>query len=155
MGADIIEASVSVDIMRDVDEVFHFLLDATNETLWIKQIIESQLLTARPIGKGSRFRQVVVGPLGSVRVEWEVDEILINRRIHNRSRSGKYQFEGGFAFSPWECGVSVLRYATFQRTGVLRVVPKHIGSKMMEQIFRDSFLALKSILEDRSSGRME
>ena len=45
-----------IDIAAPTEAVFDFLVDAQNEPRWNPQMLHVQMLTAEPVGAGTRFR---------------------------------------------------------------------------------------------------
>ncbi len=76
-----IEIMHSVVVDRPVDEVFAYAGDPTNDASWATVMVESELTSQGPLGKGTAFRQVLRFLGKRLPVECEVTEYEAGRRI--------------------------------------------------------------------------
>lgn len=73
---------LAVTIMRPVDDVFAVLADVEKEPRWSENTVEEVMLTAGPMGVGSRRRAVIRGFAGRTMTnEAEIVEFDQNRRM--------------------------------------------------------------------------
>ena len=137
-----ISAEVTVPSNTNAEKIFAYLLDADNEVDWIGPLVSSKRLTSDPIGVGSVFEQTAQGSVGQVRVSWEWVTVDWPNLLHAESIGGDYKFAGGYRLRSIEGGTEITKYATFERTGMLRIVPKSLGNQFMKSAFNDWMIDL-------------
>jgi uncharacterized membrane protein len=93
-----IERSIEID--RPIDEVWAFVHDTSKDALWQTTLRESELLTERPLGVGTRVREL--RQFLGVRVElaWEVTEYEPNRKSSIKGVSGPVPLKGSYLLEP-------------------------------------------------------
>ncbi len=93
-----IERSIEID--RPIDEVWAFVHDTSKDALWQTTLRESELLTERPLGVGTRVREL--RQFLGVRVElaWEVTEYEPNRKSSIKGVSGPVPLRGSYLLEP-------------------------------------------------------
>jgi hypothetical protein len=144
--------SISAEASRVIDcsiaKLFEFVLDPFNDPKWIDVIRSVSKNGAKDIAVGTQISQIAVGPIGQAHVTWEFVEIYRERRIFCRSVGGEYRFSGGYEFESIDSRVRIRKFASFQRTGMLKVVPKSIGDVMMEKMFQKWLDTLRHIMNE-------
>jgi uncharacterized membrane protein len=140
-----IQHEVSIHLNRPVDQVFAFLIDASNVPRWQSNLIESEQLTDGPMRVGTRVREVRrLGRRPTAYVA-EVTDIEPNHRFAVRVISGS-QATLSYALAA-EDGGTRLRYQLAIRTsGMMHLLEPLIARSLRKQSALD-FERLKGILE--------
>lgn len=144
-------ARVETIIACPISIVFPFVVDPVNDSQWMSGISQARQLTPGPIQIGTRFQQYAIGPLGRAEVFWKVVEYDENRRILGRSYKGAYEFDGGHEFEAVDLTTKVIKFASFRRVGMLRMIPISLGAGLMRSYF-EQWLRCLSLLMERRSG---
>ncbi|MFC1932297.1 SRPBCC family protein [Chloroflexota bacterium] len=137
---------VSVIIKRPVEEVFSFVNDPTNETLWSSGLVESSQISDGPIGVGTKMREVnrILGK----RIEntYEITEYEPNRRYSCKSISGPFPWQGSFTFESVEGGTKVTMSSGFE-VGSFFKLAEPLVIRMAKRQFQADFNNLKDLME--------
>ncbi len=137
---------VSVVIKRPVEEVFSFVNDPANETLWSSGIVESSQISEGPVGVGTVMREVnrILGK----RIEntYEITEYEPNKRYSCKSISGPFPWQGSFSFVSVEGGTKVTMAAEFE-VGSFFKLAEPLVIRMAKRQFQADFNNLKDLME--------
>lgn len=133
-------------IDRPVEDVFDFVADERNEPSYNRDMLRCELLTAGPVGPGSRFAAVHRGRRRPVQMVVEVTEYDRPRRLVSTTRMPVAEVRGVLRFEPvgsatqmyWDWDVCPKRVAWLSAP-LVRVV----GARQE----RACWLALKRYLE--------
>jgi hypothetical protein len=111
-----VRATTTID--RPVSEVFPLMADNRNEPRWNSNLSDSELLTAEPIGAGSRFRAVYQGKeCIAVISEHEADRVVTFEVDAQRM-----DITGRMSFSPAGSGTRLDGEFDLRPKGVMRLM---------------------------------
>ncbi len=147
--SEIGKLEVSIVIKRPVEEVFSFVNDPANETLWSSGLVESSQISEGPVGVGTIMREVnrILGK----RIEntYEITEYEPNRRYSCKSISGPFPWQGTFTFDLVKGGTKVTMASEFQIGGFFKLA-EPIVIRMAKRQFKADFNNLKDLMEAQS-----
>jgi carbon monoxide dehydrogenase subunit G len=138
----------NVRIARSAADVFDFLSDVRNEPQWLPGASDIEMLTPRPVGKGSRFRGRYAR---AGLVELELMEFDRPYRVTFRAHAPIVDFDDAVMLTESADGTLLEATMTAQPKGVMRLLAfamRHV----MQQQFAANWLLLKSHLETSTSG---
>lgn len=133
-------------IHRPVDEVFDFVADARNEPTYNPQMLRSELVTAGPIGVGTRFAEVHRGLRRPVPFVVELTEFERPRRLGSTTRMPVAQVEGALTFEAVG-GATRLRWAWQVRPSGLWRLAAPVARALGARQERACWQGLKRYLE--------
>ena len=116
-------AEHSVVIQRPVSEVFAYVVDGTTAPAWRKSIADIRLAGGIAGRVGARYEQGMKGPGGRIPADYELTEVVPDRRIAFKVTAGPARPEGRYDFVPEGAGTRV--------TFGLSWEPKGIKEKLM------------------------
>jgi hypothetical protein len=146
-------ARVVTNIVCSVQTVFTFVCDPTNDPLWMPNLGPGLQSTAEhSIGVGTRFRQSVRFFYGSSDVEWEIIELIPNRRVSAGSVAGPIAFDGGYEFAPMGTSTLLTKFGSVRLSGVLSLMPAYIAGTLLKADFEKATKHLKWLLERQAKG---
>lgn len=93
-------AEKTVLIQRPVRSVFDFVLNGANSRLWRASVLEVKPLGEAPYQAGSKFRERIEGPEGSVEGEYEITTCQQDELIEFQLRAGSVLSIGRYRFRP-------------------------------------------------------
>ena len=139
-----IETSVVID--RPIDEVFEFVSDVENNSLWQPSFLEGKQTSSGSLGVGTTITTTSRYLGFRMKSDWEVVEFEPNKKYVAKSISGREQAKGTWTFEPVANGTRVDLVAEMGISGLFRIVEpilKNIGQRETEK----EFAALKELLE--------
>ena len=86
----------SLVIARPIDQVFVFLVNPSNNSLWQEGVVESRQISEGPVGVGSRGRDIRRFFGRQIEYDYEIVEYEPNEKIRFKSISGPIQFDGSY-----------------------------------------------------------
>jgi uncharacterized membrane protein len=93
------QAEHAVTIARPVEKVFAFVADGERGTTWRSGVLEIRHVSGE--GVGSRYRQVVAGPMNRrVDADYEITAFEPNRLIEFQTVAGPVRPRGRYVFEP-------------------------------------------------------
>ena len=87
-------------INRPVEQVFDYVADQRNELIYNARMLQSEKITAGPIGVGTRFRATARSGRRAVEMLIEITEYERARRLSSRTRMSSVDVNGGLTFDP-------------------------------------------------------
>jgi uncharacterized protein YndB with AHSA1/START domain len=133
----------SFEVKRPPEVVFDFVSDDRNLPRWRTETLSSELLSAEPVGPGSRFRQVVRLSSGKEFVgESEIVDYEPNHRVTSRIPNVTAQSFDEITFDPTPDGTQVTHRWDFESSYPMAVS----GSRLLEPLVR------RQILKSRRAG---
>ncbi len=135
-------ASTTID--KPVSYVFPLMADNRNEPRWNSNLSDSELLTAEPIGVGSRFRAVYQGQeCMAVISEHELDRVVTFEVDAKRM-----DITGRMTFSPAGSGTRLDGEFDLRPKGVMRVMLPLVAP-LVRRDFPKQFANFKAFAEQR------
>lgn len=131
------KAEHSVVIQRPVPEVFAYVADGAKNPNWRPSVTDIQL-TGGSVGTvGARYTQGMKGPGGRIAANYELTEVVPDRRIAFRVVAGPARPEGRYEFEPAGDGTRVTFTLDWEPKGlkeklmaplVARTMPKEVAT---------------------------
>jgi hypothetical protein len=147
---DWVFATASVDIRRQLDEVFAFVCNPLNDPQWNRKVAKIEKLTVGPIGVGTVFRQAAAFGGGRIESEWQITEYEPSHLFHGKSTRGLFHFDGGYRFVSNDGITHVTKYASFDLARILPpFISKSLAGSLLSKEFDASFDSLKRLLDQR------
>lgn len=87
-------------IERPVEEVFDFVAEQRNEPIYNPRMLQSEKITAGPIGVGTRFHAMARSGRRTVEMLIEVTEFQRPRTFGSRTTMPSVDIDGGLTFEP-------------------------------------------------------
>ncbi len=141
-----IRIETRVVINRPIDEVFEFVSDVENNSLWQSSTIEGKQTSLGSLAMGTTI-MTISSYLGlRIKTDWEVIEYEPHKKYVAKSISGRGQAKGTWAFESVANGTRVDLEAEMGLSGLFRIVEpmlKIIGQRETEK----EFAALRELLE--------
>jgi uncharacterized membrane protein len=94
----------SLVIARPIDQVFLFLVNPSNNSLWQEGVIESRQISEGPVDVGTRCRDIRKFLGRQVECDYEIVEYEPKEKIRFKSISGPIQFNGSYTFQSVQQG---------------------------------------------------
>lgn len=137
----------TADVARPVEEVFDYVSDFTTTTEWDTTATRATKLTPGAIRVGTEFEVVCALPLGSVTLNYRVEEMLYGQRIVLRGRGRFFDVLDTITFSPSARGAAIDYRAEFSFKPLIRPLGSW-SSEGLQKMGRDSVAGLAEALED-------
>jgi len=139
----------SVLIERPVEEVWDYLMDATNNPVWQGPVIEAR--AGAELEVGSRIDEVMQFLGRRVEVTWEVTELEPLRRSAVRTASGPVPMHGGYTLEPVGGSTRFTMDSELEAHGFFKLA-EPVFARMARREGVTSCETLKDVLEARGSG---
>jgi len=139
-------------INRPVEQVFDYVADQRNELIYNPRMMQSEKITAGPIGVGTRFRAMARSGRRVLEMLIEVTEYDRARRLGSRTVMPSVEVNGGLTFEPVD-GATRMRWSwEVSPKGPLRLLGPlvvRLGRRQEQTIWT----GLKAQLEGPDPGR--
>jgi uncharacterized membrane protein len=139
-------------VNRPVEQVFDYVADQRNELIYNPRMLQSEKITAGPIGVGTRFRATARSGRRAVEMLIEITEYERARRLSSRTTMSSVDVNGGLTFDPVD-GATRMRWSwEVSPKGPLRLLGPlvaRLGRRQEETIWT----ALKTQLEGSAPAR--
>jgi uncharacterized protein YndB with AHSA1/START domain len=143
-----IKFTVGTDIARPVTDVFGYVTDPAKLATWQTNTISAVPQDDKPIGPGSRVREVHRAPGGKQLASLvEVSEYDPNRVFALRMLEGPLPIHARITFDPTELGTRLQLDAHGQPSGLMRLAQPVLRLTLKRQ-FADYCTTLKRVLEN-------
>ena len=137
-----VRATTAID--QPVSDVFPLMADNRNEPRWNSNLSDSELLTAEPIGAGSRFRAVYRGKeCIAVIAEYESDRV-VTFEVDTK----QMDITGKMSFSPAGSGTQLDGEFDLRPKGVMRAMLP-LMAPLVRRDFPRQFTNFKAFAEQR------
>lgn len=144
---------IDIIINRPVDQVFQFMTALDDIDQLMDEVVDSQKVTAGPVGLGTRMTESVKQGPAREDIIWEITAFEVNRLCTFEANTSLGRTEVSYMFEPAEDGTRVAAEVTILMTGCIRVVQPFV--QFFHRRNRQRYLAqIKYQLEnnpDRSS----
>lgn len=95
-----LDVQATTFITRDAASVSAYAFEPTNDPIWIGGITKAELITPRPVGKGTQVQRLA-GFMGrTIDYVLEVVEFEPGHRMHMRSIKGPFPMQVTYTFEP-------------------------------------------------------
>jgi uncharacterized membrane protein len=122
-------------INRPIGAVFDFILDGENAPRWRPAVTDVKLVTNRPLGVGSRFKQGLKGPSGGrIDGDYEIVECRQNEWIRFQVTAGPARPTGTYKFEQSGDGTKVTFALDYQPMGLARLMGPVITRSMWREV---------------------
>lgn len=135
-------------IHRPVEEVFDFVADERHEPLYNPEMLQCDLLSGEPVGRGSRFRAVMSMRGKPVEMTIEFTNFDCPRLLASVSKVSTMEIAGTLLFDPVSEGTRLRWSWTLKPHGLLVLMTPmvtHIGRRQELRIWT----SLKRYLEEQ------
>jgi Predicted integral membrane protein len=140
-------AEGSITINRPVKEVFDFILDGRNSTLWRPSVLDVQLMPGNPLGVGAIFKQGLKGPGGRIDGDYEIVECKPNELIRFQVITGPARPTGTYLFKSMDDSTQVKFILDFQPKGLAKLMDGMINKSMKGEV--EKLSNLKAYFENQ------
>ena len=138
----------SIVVKCSVEEGFAFAANPENNPKWWSKVVEDKLLTAGPIQKGTRFREVAKEPWGTIETVAEVTVYEPPQQMTYKAVSGPLPAEVTETFEPVEGGTRVTITVHVQTRGLLKLL-QPLMRRTLRQTLQGNLVTLQRLLEAR------
>jgi uncharacterized membrane protein len=137
-------------VERPIEEVYAYLVDATNEPRWHADLASVEKLTDGPTGVGTRYRVIYeAGPAAPPPAVIEVTQLQPERRIETQSSGGKLESTTVDELEPDGTRTRVTRSVQIQPQSLpMKVMGVFMGPVVARRT-RESMANLKTVVEAR------
>ena len=140
-----IQHEFTIHLNRPIEQVFAFLADTGNLSMWQSNLIKMEPLTEGPLRAGSRFREVRRLGRREAEIQAEITAFEHNKRVETKTVT-RPQVTVSYSLDK-ENGGTRLRYKFVLLTrGILRLMEPLIAGSLKKEHESD-FETLKRILE--------
>jgi uncharacterized protein YndB with AHSA1/START domain len=147
-----IDTSGSVTIKRQVEEVFAYVTDTSNDPAWHTDLLEARKTTDGPIGMGTIWHSRFKPSMGISEGEMEVVAFEPNRRQVLRGVVGPMEPTLTYLFEPVGGGTRFTRQVQIKVSGMMKLMEPLM--RLMIPRGNTKFLAnLKRVLEEKEPIR--
>jgi uncharacterized membrane protein len=136
----------SVQINRPVEEVFTFVTNIENLTLWAGPVTEAKQTSEGPIGVGTTQIQSAQFLGRQMETTQEVTEYELNKKLSTKSASGPLPLEIHYTFEPIGEGTKITIEANLDAGGFFKLAEPVVGRMLNRQTASD-VQTLKELLE--------
>ena len=136
----------SVVINRPIEDVFAYVSNPENESLWQSGVVESSLTSQGPMGVGSTAREVRRFLGRRIETTYELTEYEPNKKLSFKTTSGPISGQGGYSFESVEGDTRVTFLFEAQLGGFFKLAEPIVNRMARRQMEADSG-NLKDLLE--------
>jgi uncharacterized membrane protein len=128
-------AEQSIMISRPINEVFDFVLEGKNNSLWRPAVLDIQAVPGKPAGVGAVFKQGLKGP-GGRRIEgdYELVDVKPNTLIKFVVIAGPARPTGSYQFDAVENATRVTFVLDFKPKGLMKLMEPMINRTMQAEV---------------------
>ncbi|MEP5568134.1 MAG: SDR family NAD(P)-dependent oxidoreductase [Halioglobus sp.] len=138
----------TITVKRPIEEAFAYVADFTTTTEWDATALKADKLTDGPIQLGTRFLVTCAMPVGSIDIEYTVDELESPHRFKLSGRSKFFDIEDTVTFTEVSGGTRIDYQAEFKFGPVVGSLTGLMQSGL-DKMGRESLAGLKAALDDR------
>jgi uncharacterized protein YndB with AHSA1/START domain len=144
-------AHITGEVVIDaaIADVFDTVADERNEPRYNPRIVRAEMLTAEPVGAGSRFVAEPKGMGARGQMTVEIVEYQRPHRVHSQIRSSYMHVEGTLTFTEVEGGTRLRWDWNMRLVGPMRVLTP-VLALTGPRWERRNWIDLKNYLEDAS-----
>lgn len=136
----------SVQVNRPVEEVFAFVANIENLTLWAGPVTEAKQTSEGPIGVGTTQTQSAQFLGRQMETTQEVTEYELNKKLSTKSTSGPLPLEIHYTFEPVGEGTRIKLEGNLDAGGFFKLAEPVVGRMLNRQTASDA-QTLKELLE--------
>jgi hypothetical protein len=140
---------MSIVIKRPVADVFQFVENPANDSIWRSGVVASDQETTEPSGLGTTGTEVFRLLGRDFETTWEITEYEPNHKVAYRSTSGTFAYEGVWLYVAVDGGTRisfVLDWTLKDRAWAGRMSDRLLEI-VDEKMFASDLRALKKLLE--------
>ncbi len=116
----------SIEIDRDIDEVFNFITDVSQMPLWVTGVSKARLVSDA-MGKGAHYVLEYVGGRRSTELEVAVTDFLRPTLFSSQTERGPFAFEGRMELEKTPKGSRL--------TNIIEAGPDSLSTRMASFLF--------------------
>ncbi len=145
------QAESSITIERPVDEVFAFIAEGANNTLWRPGVTDFERISGSSDAVGVTNRQGAKGPFGRrIAADYEVTEYEAPSRLAFRVIAGPIRPEGLYTFADLDGSTRVTFKLSWEPRGLKQLLAPMVAKQMAVEVGHLS--DLKRVLESRPAA---
>lgn len=134
-------ADATIVVCKPVHEVFEFLSDGLNNSLWRRTVMDVRLAVGRPGTVGTRYRQGVKGPNGQrVEADYEITNVKQNEEITFQVVAGPAKPKGKISLVSVDSGTRVRFVLDYETKGWFKLRDSYYEKAMQEEVHQLSNL---------------
>ena len=134
-------------VARPLEQVFDYVSDFTTTTEWDATALQARKLTPGAVGVGTRFEVICALPIGSININYEVEELQANKSIVLKGSSRLFDIQDKISFTAADHGTQIDYRAEFFFKPLIKPLAPSIR-KGLERMGRESVAGLAEALED-------
>lgn len=136
----------AVTVNRPISEVYSFILDFENESLWADEVVRTEKTSDGPIGVGSTFADHVELMGKTMKTSYEILSIKPNSAITIKTSSGPVPFTATYSFDGSDESTRLAISAEVEPAGFFKLATPMIRRQLDKQ-WTSNFANLKTLLE--------
>ena len=136
-----------VEVGRSIEEVFAYISDFTTTEEWDSTARSARKLTPGPIAQGTKFEVVCALPVGSVTLQYTMEELQEHSLIVLNGRCAFFEVRDTITLSSTATGTLIDYRAEFQFKPLVSRIAA-MSSKGLQTMGRESVAGLAAALED-------
>ncbi len=139
----------SIIIKRPVADVFEFVENPANDSIWRSGVVESGQNLAGPTGVGTTGRESIRHMGRDLETTWEITEYEPNQKVAYRSTSGPFEYEGVWLYEAVDEGTRIsfdLDWTLKDREWAGRMTDR-LMEMFDDRMYESDLRALKQLLE--------
>jgi uncharacterized protein YndB with AHSA1/START domain len=137
----------TIDIDRQLDEVYDYLVDLEHVPEWNWAISSTRKVTPGPVGVGTQYRQERSVPSRAVEMI-EVTRLEPPRRVEVTGRIGPFDAQLTYELAPTNAGTRLTNTAELEPTRPFGLVGGIFAGPIKASV-GENLMVLKSVLESR------
>jgi uncharacterized membrane protein len=143
-------AEQTIVINRPIKEVFDFVLEGKNNSLWRPAVMDIEAVAGKPAGVGAVFKQGLKGPGGRrIDGDYELVDVKPNSFIQFAVIAGPARPTGTYQFDAVENATRVTFVLDFKTKGLMKLMEPMITRTMQAEVATLS--NLKAYLESKTN----
>jgi uncharacterized membrane protein len=141
-----VKVETSMVIKRPVEEVFAYMNNHENDTVWQDGVVESEAISEGPLGVGTKLREVRNFLGRRLESTSEITEYEPNSKVAWKATSGPIPLEASMTFEAVEGGTKISVVGEADVGGLFKLAEPMVARSAQKQ-FDGDFARLKEILE--------
>ncbi len=142
-----VDVTVTADIRRPREEVAAYACDPLNVPAWYANIRSVDVLTAGPMGPGSRMRFVATFLGRTIEYTYEVAELVPGERLTMTTASGPFPMTTTYAFEDLSTGATRMSLRNHGSPSGFGSVAAPVLRRAMQRAMTKDLRALTKLLE--------
>jgi len=138
----------TIEVARPVEEVFSYVVNFTTTPQWDATANNACKTTPGPISKGTRFAVTCSGPVGPIKLDYEIIALEVNRLVELRGTAWGFDIVDRIEFASTPRGTRVDYRAEFLFRSLLKKMAPAFGTGL-ERMGKKALQGMQAALEER------